>query len=572
VTPYGTQVVAMPSRLSPRVLLIDPVRMLPSLFLPLVGVLFVGGFSPASFGWAAAGIVGSVIFSVVRWATFTYQFVGDRLELTRSLVSRSVRTIPLERVRGVDVSTPPLHRLLGLSVLRIDTGARGGGDKQEGELDGVTLAEAERLKAVLLHTARARRGEPPPPHPSQGAVPSQGERPGSVLGTAVPGDPLADPGAGRAGTGLGEQAAGDRVSERAGESLAGHAALPGEPVTRYGAAEEEVVYARVPRKGLIYGPLSGAYLLTPFALAAGAVGLIFQWGEQLGFGRRQAWNAGEWLWQRPYLLVIFAVLLVLAMPVAGGVMYAVFNWDFTLRAREGYLIAERGLVNRRSVSLERRRVRGYEIVEGLAERWAGVMRVWAIVTGLGDSETRGQLLPVVPRDDALRVTADAIGALGTDLRPHPPAARRRRLFRAIAPWLAVTMAGTIPALVTGLWEWWVPPSLALVLAVLGIPLGLDRYRSLGHTYDGTRLSVRSGAIRRSQAVIERRAVVGWTIRQTWFQRRAGVLTVIAGVGAGTGGYAALDVAEATGPAFAAEVTPDWLGPFTLPGPQEKTRS
>ena len=51
--------------------------------------------------------------------------------------------------RASTSATPPLHRLLGIAVLRIDTGASGD-EKQEGELNGVTVAEAERLKAVLL--------------------------------------------------------------------------------------------------------------------------------------------------------------------------------------------------------------------------------------------------------------------------------------------------------------------------------------------------------------------------------------------------------------------------------------
>ena len=151
---YGLPI-GVPLRLSPKVLLTDPIRMLPSLLLPLAGVLFLGGFSPGSFVWAAVAVVGSVAFAAVRWVTFTYRIVDDRLELSRSLISRSVRTIPLERIRGVDVSTPPLHRLLGIAVLRIDTGASGD-EKQEGELNGVTVAEAERLKAVLLWHARAR--------------------------------------------------------------------------------------------------------------------------------------------------------------------------------------------------------------------------------------------------------------------------------------------------------------------------------------------------------------------------------------------------------------------------------
>ncbi|GAA2203936.1 PH domain-containing protein [Nonomuraea monospora] len=471
-------------------LLIDPVRMLPSLLLPLVGVLFVGGFSARSYAYAAVGVVAAVVFSTIRWATFTYEIVGDRLETKRSLISRSVRTIPLERIRGVDVSTPPLHRLLGLTILKIDTGASG--DEEEAKLAGVSLEEAERLKALLL-----RR-------------------------TAVPEDA--------------------RVP---------HAAP--------GPKERPII--GVPRKWLLYGPLSGAYLLTPFAFIGGAIGLALQWGDDLGLSQDDALSAGEWLWGHPSLLLGVAALLVLAMPFAGGLMYAVFNWNFVLKRRDGYLVAERGLINRRSVSLESKRVRGYEIVDGLAERWAGVVRVWAIVTGLGDSETRGQLLPDVPRTVAIQVTGDAIGPYHAPLRPHPPVARRRRLFRAVFPWLLLTAAGLAGLWLAGGFLWWALLVLALLLAGTGVPLGLDRYASLGHGYDGARLAVRSGSLRRAQAVVERRAVVGWRLRQTWFQRRAGVLTLIAGVGAGKGGYSAIDVAEAQGVEFAAEVTPEWLAPF-----------
>ncbi|RJL34646.1 hypothetical protein D5H75_07345 [Bailinhaonella thermotolerans] len=466
--------------------------MLPSIFLPLVGVLFFGGFSPVSFGFAALGVFGTVVYAVIRWATFTYQVAGDRLELTRQFISRSVRTIPLERVRGVDVSATPLHRLLGLVVVRIDTGASGE-EAQEGELNGVTPDEAERLRGLLLRLA---------PVPS-GA----------------------------------------------------HVARPEE-------GGEEPVLARAPRAWLRYGPLSGAYLLTPFAVLGSAIGVLYQLTDELGVDREQAFRAYEWVRDNPVLLVCAAVLLVLLMPVAGTIMYAVFNWDFTLRSRGASLVAERGLVTRRSVSLEHRRVRGYEIVDGVLERKAKVVRLWAIVAGLGDSETRGQLLPVAPRRAALAVAELVAGPFTGELLPHPPAALRRRLFRAVAPWLAAALAGLLlrftPLLAAG-----------VVLALLGVPLGLDRYRQLGHGFDGTRLSVRSGSLRRAQAVVERRAVVGWTLRQTWFQRQSGVVSVIAGVGAGSGGYTALDVDTDQAVAFAAAVTPAWITPFLAPDPPSR---
>jgi len=489
------------------VLLIDPLRTLRSLLLPLVGVLFVGGFSARSFLWAALGVVLTVIYTTVRWATFTYQVVGDRLELRRALIGRSIRTIPLDRIRGVDISTPPLHRLLGLAVLRIDTGASGK-ESQEGELNALTADEAERVRAVLLRRAAAAH-------------------------------------AAEAGTGSADAAAGPGAGA-AGPEAAGQAAAP--------RAEPERVLARVPRSWLRYGPLSGAYLLTPFALVAGAIGVVFQAGQEFGISARTARSIGEWIWERPYLIVGTLVILVLAMPVVGGVMYAVFHWDFTLRRRGGFLVAERGLVNRRSVSLERERVRGYELLDGIGERLAGVARLRAVVTGLGDSRTRGQLLPVTPRSYALEVAAEAIWPFTRPLLRHPPAALRRRLFRAVAPWAVLSAV----AFATG---WPVAGVAAAILAVLGVPLGLDRYRSLGHAFDGAHLAVRSGSLRRTQANLEGRAVVGWTVRQTWFQRRSRVVTVIAGVGAGSGGYSAVDAGEEQGVDLIAQVTPDWIRPF-----------
>ncbi|WP_169949399.1 PH domain-containing protein [Microbispora sp. H11081] len=512
--PEGEQFGA--ARLSPRVLLIDPIRLLPSLVLPLAGVLLAGGFSPASFGWAAAGVAGSVVYAVLRWATFTYRIAGGRLELTRALVGRSIRTIPLERIRGVDVSASPLHRVLGLAVLRLDTGATGG--EQEGVLDALTAERAEALRALLL----ARRVLPAvagTEHPQDTAQRSpEGQRSPDGQGTVV--------------------------------AAAGEGGEDGGPPR---------VLARVPRAWLMYGPLSGAYLLTPFALVAGAVGLVWQWRRELGVTEQAAVRVFEWASDRPGLLIAVAVVLVAAMPVAGGMTYALFNWDFTLRVRDGHLVAERGLFTRRAVSLERRRIRGYELADGLIERRAGVVRLWALVTGLGDAKSRGQLLPVTPRPFATGVAAEAVGPIRAPLRRHPPAARRRRLVRAVAPWLAVAVA----ALLAG---WNLVALVALVLAVAGVPLALDRYRSLGHAYDGVRLSVRSGSLRRSQVVVERQAVVGWTVRQTLPQRMAGLLTVVAGVGAGSGGYEVVDAGEEQGVSFAAEVTPEWLAPFLSPRP------
>jgi putative membrane protein len=93
--------------------------------------------------------------------------------------------------------------------------------------------------------------------------------------------------------------------------------------------------------------------------------------------------------------------------------------------------------------------------------------------------------------------------------------------------------------------------------VLGVPLGLGRYAALGHTAGPRSFSVRSGLLVREQAVLQRRAVVGWQVSQTVFQRRAGLATVVACVGAGTGGYAAVDMAAGDVAAFTAAASGPW---------------
>jgi putative membrane protein len=106
-----------------------------------------------------AVVVIGVPLAVLSWRRFTYRVAGGRLELRSGVLSRSVRTIPLERVRGVDVSQPFLHRLLGLARVEVEAAAGGSGKSAELSLPAVSLAEAERLRAALLGAAPVERAE-----------------------------------------------------------------------------------------------------------------------------------------------------------------------------------------------------------------------------------------------------------------------------------------------------------------------------------------------------------------------------------------------------------------------------
>src|SRR5262249_48563126 len=86
---------------------------------------------------------------ILRWATTSYRVGADQVQVRRGFVRRRVLSIPRDRVRTVDLTAHPLHRLLGLVRITVGTGQS---DRKEGlRLDGMTAAEGARLRAELLH-------------------------------------------------------------------------------------------------------------------------------------------------------------------------------------------------------------------------------------------------------------------------------------------------------------------------------------------------------------------------------------------------------------------------------------
>lgn len=138
-------------QLSPRSMVVGPINQLKSLLLPVLAGLVIGGFNPWLLTATGMGVIALLVGGLVTWKTFRYEVGEDRIEIRKGLIRRSRRTIPLERVRGVDVTSTLLHRMLGVAVVRIEAAAGSVGDTEDGKLDAVSAEEAERLRRVLLH-------------------------------------------------------------------------------------------------------------------------------------------------------------------------------------------------------------------------------------------------------------------------------------------------------------------------------------------------------------------------------------------------------------------------------------
>lgn len=361
-----------------------------------------------------------------------------------------------------------------------------------------------------------------------------------------------------AGTGGNDEAVLDAVSAAEAERLRGlllvqrvTGRLPmAEAVDPEPEVTTERVFARLDPRWLLYAPLVGSYLAVP--LAIGGTLLRDVEGLPIPAGLRDLVEIPDRAGAGRVALSVLGALAVVA--VGALVAGAVANWGFLLASRGSNLVAERGLLTRRTVSLEIDRIRGYVLSQGLGIRLVRAARLTALVTGLGDQNRRGQLLPLGPLRVAEQVAAAAVRRFDTPLLAHPPAALRRRLLRAVGPPALVAVALLLLDLP-------VAATVAGLVAVAGVPLGFDRFRALGHAADPAALAVRSGSLLRRRVVLEQRALVGWRVRQSWFQRRAGLLTLTACVGAGEGGYDVLDCGTAQGLELIAAVSPSWAAPL-----------
>ncbi|WP_411084215.1 PH domain-containing protein [Streptomyces sp. cmx-18-6] len=342
-----------------------------------------------------------------------------------------------------------------------------------------------------------------------------------------------------------------------------------------GAVHRDGELAALDPRWIRYAPVSFVAPMLGGA-AAGAVMQISDWvGAQ---GEVIAW-VGDRFRETPLLWMIVA--LVAAALVAGVVgalgLWIEMWWNYRLeREPGGTLRVRRGLLTSRSISVEEARLRGVDLVEPLGVRLVGAARLDAITTGLAkDNASRNAdhdtVLPAVPRGTADAVAADvlreAVTPTGAALTRHPRAARGRRLRWALAAALApILLLAVLGALLTPVLLW-IALGCAAVFPPLAAALAVDAYRNLGHALSGRYLVTRSGTFRRSTAALERAGVIGWTVKQSYFQRRAGLLTLTATTAAGGGAYSAYDTGAAEGLAFAAEAVPGLLEPFLERAPE-----
>ncbi|BBX04996.1 hypothetical protein BST36_22905 [Mycolicibacterium moriokaense] len=466
------------NRLSARMLLVHPVHEVLRQIPVIIGTLVLGSATGNPM-YAIAVLVLTVAFGVARWFTTSYRIGPGDVQLRTGILQRKVLSLPRNRIRSVSTDSRLLHRLLGLTVVRVSTGQQATGDNAFA-LDAVAADEVPRLRAILLADSLVSDIEQP---------------------TVTPGR----------------------------------------------------VLARWQPSWLRYSPLS----FTGLAMIAGAAGLAYQLGAAAALQDSRIEQSGAALANHVGIAVIVTVVVVVVLVASSvlSVLQSLLTYgNLDLRRDADVLHLRHGLLRVREHTFDMRRLRGGTLREPLLVRLFGGARLDAVMTGVGGAGEASTLLPPCPRATAEAVLAELIAqpdAVSGELRRHGPAATRRRWTRA----LVLPALAAIVLLIVGVPAWaWVAWSLFGVCCAL---LAYDRSRALGHRVGDGWLVARTGSLHRRRDCIAAPGIIGWTVRQTLMQRRAGVATLIAATAAGVKHYQVIDVPADTAWSIAAAASP-WV--------------
>ncbi|MGE3258006.1 PH domain-containing protein, partial [Pseudonocardia sp.] len=318
--------------------------------------------------------------------------------------------------------------------------------------------------------------------------------------------------------------------------------------------------ARLDWAWIRYAPLT----VSSLAAVGAFVGALFNIVGDVGLSPGDLVDtAGDRFAMSLLLAVLVLVAALVGIAVAGAMLLFAERWFGYRLTREpdGTLRVRRGLLTRRSLSVAEERLRGVEISEPLLLRLGRGGQAKAVSTGLSGGGEGGVLGPPAPIAEGHRLAAAVLRdgpVTRTPLRRHPRTALVRRLNRAVGG--AVVLVAALWLLDVSLVRTGLGP-VALALLPLAAIVGYDRWRNLGHALTERYLVSRHGSLLRRTAALQRGGVIGWTLRQSVFQRRSGLVTLTAVTAAGDGGYPVVDIAAADGVALADAAVPGLLTPF-----------
>ena len=447
------------------------------LLLPaILGGASVGGGAGSIATWILGILtLPSIGLAIAQWLAFRFRLEGDELIIDTGVFSRRRRVIPLARIQNIDLEQSIVERLVGVAQLRLETAS--GGRETEASLQVLSLQEARALQQELIRRrATGGRGEDP-------------GLPGGVQPEAM--------------------------AEESGEVL-----------LRLSTADLALAGATSNEAGLI---AAGLATLLEVASDIGGLDYVSRWVESLFEQGLQLGAAGAALAVGGMVVALVAVGWLLSV-VATILRYH----GFTLTRVGTDLRREYGLISRHHATVPLERVQAVRIEETWLRRIFGLAAVKIETAGAAPGQGRQEqgggaeaFVPIARRREVAsllpHVFEDARFS-GLELHSVAPVSRRRSFLRLAAP---ITVAAIALTLFLG--RSWLP---ALLLLVPAWWYARAEYRARAWARPEGFAVARSGVFTRLTWVVPERKVQTVHLRETPFQRRWELATLLVDTAAG----------------------------------------
>lgn len=433
--------------------------------------------------WSLAGVL--VAASALSYLRFKYQVTDDSLIIAEGVFFRRRRVIPRSRIQNIDLRAGLVQQLTGVVEARIETA---GGESTEAKLRYVSRGVGMRLRERLVSSS----------------IP---ESP-----TLAPAD---------------VEAAGQTTTSAPSRPRVGDAGAAAELEKRIGLLDLIIAGATSNRAGLLVGLLFGGDFVFDFMPTDWLLGRVIP--ERYLETEVAVQTLIEAARSDFRAFIIGAAALGVVFGLAGwgaSILLSVIRYfGFRLDVAAGELRVSYGLLTRREKGFRRSRIQNVQIEEPILRRWLGLAALRVQTAGYGPSvkaEEKMEMLAPIARlkelPDYLTATFPDLDLESVQWRRSHPRARRRLFFRRAAPlvaasaalWLVVTPWGLV--LMAGLVPAWLMATL--------------HYRHLGHARLGDFVLTREGFWTRRTYVVPLKKIQSLRLRETPFQRRLGLATVM----------------------------------------------
>ncbi|WP_198507827.1 PH domain-containing protein [Bacillus sp. FJAT-45037] len=443
-------------RLHPASILFTFLQGLRSILLPLIVTLFFSNRAseqliPFHYIWLGF-IFLFMVSSVLSYYFFRYQLVGDQLYVQKGVFIKRKRYIQRKRVQSIDLSEGVLQRLFGLVKLSVETA--GSGSEPEIQLNAITKSEA-----ILIRDSLKKDAEQLP-------------------------------------TELHEA---ENENEQRAEFDKGRDQLKVDH--KWVLSKHHLMIAALTSSGI--------------GLTISAVGALFTQIQEF---------LPNWLFEETFgflvgsgvLFILILATIVLFISWLISISSTILKYgNFTIEKRENEFIIQRGLLEKRQLTIREERITAVRIVSNIFRQPFGFTSVYVESAGGGTGGEEGStlFLPLVRKSELPSILSELLPEYADEYRLQT--IPKRAIFRYLrrATWVPIT--------ITAVGFYYVPQYALIGFIFIGIMLllGYGQYVDAATSYDEKKIYMRFRRI--SQViVISKHSKVQSVERQVnFFQKR-----------------------------------------------------